>query len=65
MIDDYGKTIVSIGQLDLESDKRNIRMNLRNAWLAASVADIRKEAMRWAAQGKWFEAAVLLELALD
>ena len=54
-----------IGQLELSALNRQLRMNIRNAYLAETAQDIRAEAMNRAAQGKWFEAAVLLELALD
>ena len=56
---------MTIGQLELTALNRQLRMNIRNAYLAETAQDIRVEAMNRAAQGKWFEAAVLLELALD
>jgi len=63
--DQYGERIVRIGQLELTALDRNLRMSIRNAWLAESKEDIQAEAMGRAAQGKWFEAAVLLELACE
>lgn len=45
--------------------ERQLRMNIRNAWLAESTERIREEALSRAAQGKYFEAFCLLELALD
>ena len=54
--------LTSAGLSDID---RQHRMNIRNAWLAESVTDIRAAAVDRAAQGKWFEAAVLFELALD
>lgn len=44
---------------------RQLRMNIRNAWMAESARNVREEAVNRAAQGKWFEAAVLFELACD
>lgn len=55
----------TLGSLPLSDLNRNLRMNIRNAWLAESEADIRAAAVDRAAQGKWFEAAVLFELACD
>jgi hypothetical protein len=57
--------INTISQLNLTVLERSLRMNIRNAWLAESVEDVRVEAVSRAGQGKWFEAAVLFELALD
>ena len=59
------EAIVRISQLSLSGLERKHRMNIRNAYLAETAQDIRVEAMNRAAQVKWFEAALLLELALD
>lgn len=49
----------------LDKMQHLIRMNIRNAYLAESVETLRKEALNRGAQGKWFEAACLLELASE
>lgn len=49
----------------LTDQQRQLRSNLRNAWLAESATDITNEASNRAKQDKWFETAVLLELACE
>ncbi len=61
----YVKQFTTIGQLELTALDKSLRMNIRNAWLAESVEKIRVEAINRAAQKKWFETAVLFELALE
>ena len=45
--------------------QRELRRNIRNAWLAENSLSIREEAINRAAQGKWYECSCLMELALD
>jgi len=67
---------VSGNSLKLTTGKRNmftnltnfekmLRANIRNAWLAESVEALKVEADNRGSQNKWFEAAVLLELAVE
>jgi len=56
---------MKLSDANLTDFERLLRMNIRNAWLAESVEDLRKEAVERGAQGKWFEAACLLELACE
>ena len=54
--------LTEAGLTDME---RQLRMHIRNAWLAESVDDIRTEAVNRATQNKWFECSCFLELALE
>jgi hypothetical protein len=44
---------------------RSLRQAIRNAWFPEPLEAIKAEAENRAAQGKWFEVTVLLELALE
>ena len=49
----------------LSPRQHEIRMNIRNAYLAESRDDLRFEAIVRGKQSRWFEAACLLELASE
>ena len=57
--------VIKTCQLELTDDQRRIKSNIRSAWFVEPVQDVRCEAMNRAAWGKWFEVAVLLELAVE
>jgi len=57
--------MAKLSEAGLTRWEKMLRMNIRNAYLAESVATLRAEAVHRAAQGKWFETAVLLELATE
>ena len=54
-----------LSEADLSIDQRNLRMNIRNAFLAENVTVLRLEAIRRANEGRWFEVSCLLELACE
>jgi hypothetical protein len=59
-------TPVRLSDLDvLNAGERQLRMNLRNAWMAEPARGVRLRAIELAGQGRRFEALVLLELACD
>jgi len=57
--------IERLSQLEMTPLNRALRSNIRNAYCAESVHAVRIEAVSRAAQNKWFEAAVLFELACE
>lgn len=57
--------MTSLSEIRLSDTQRLLRMNIRNAYLAEDVTTLRLEANNRGAQGKWFEVAVLLELASE
>ena len=54
-----------LSDVGLSSAQRQLRMNIRNAYLAESVRTLRLAAVARAIDGKWFEACCLLELASE
>ena len=54
-----------LSEADLSIDQRNLRMNIRNAFLAENVTVLRLEAIRRGNEGRWFEVSCLLELACE